>query len=88
MVTMIGNAPQHSDSASSVWESLGQLCIELVEVKGQVKEGFKEMDDLNKMEKDTSSDLVLDLTIPCFDNLANSYTENFKAIKDKPAVLE
>jgi hypothetical protein len=51
-----------------------------------VKDGFKEMEDLHRMEKATSKELI-DLTMS-FDNLANSYLEYFRAIKEKLISLE
>jgi hypothetical protein len=86
VVAMIGTAPQHTDINSSVWESMGQLRSKLGNVKEQVEDGFKEMADLHKTEKATS-DKLMDLTVS-FDNLANSYSENFRAIKDKLITLE
>jgi hypothetical protein len=82
----IGTAPVHADSNSSVWESMGQLRSKLGEVKEQVEDGFKEMEDLHRMEKGTSKQLM-DLMVS-FDNLANSYSENFRAIKEKLIGLE
>jgi hypothetical protein len=83
---MIGTAPQHTDINSSVWESMGQLRFKLGDVKEQVEDGFKEMADLHKTVKATSEELM-DLTVS-FDNLANSYSGNFRAIKDKLITLE
>jgi uncharacterized phage infection (PIP) family protein YhgE len=65
---------------------MGQLQSKLGEVKEQVENGFKEMADLHKTEKATS-DGLMDLTVS-FDNSANSYSENFRAIKDKLSTLE
>jgi hypothetical protein len=86
VVAMIGTAPVNADSNSSVWEWMGQLRSKLGEVKEQVENGFKEMEALHRMEKVTSKELI-DLMVS-FDNLANSYSENFRAIKEKLISLE
>jgi hypothetical protein len=59
--------------------------MELGKVKGKVKEDFKEINDLNKMED--SSNGLLDFKVG-FDNLANSHTENSRAIIGKILTLE
>jgi hypothetical protein len=78
-----GNAPQHADSTSSVCELLvGHLQSDFGEGKEQVrKDGFKEMEELHKTEKATSNKLM-DMAVS-FDNLANSYSKIFRAIKDQ-----
>jgi seryl-tRNA synthetase len=86
VVAMIGTAPVNADSNSSVWEWMGQLKSKLGEVKEQVEDGFKEMEDLHRMEKVTSKEMI-DLTVS-FDNLANSYWKTFRAIKEKLISLE
>jgi hypothetical protein len=85
VVAMIGTVPRHAGINSSVWESMGHLQSKLGEVKEQVEDGFKEMADLQKTEKATSGELM-DLTVS-FDNLANSYSKNFRAIKEKLSTL-
>jgi hypothetical protein len=80
VVAMMGTAPQHADNNSSVWESMGHLRSKLGKVKEQVEDGFKEMTDLHKTEKATS-DKLMDLTVS-FDDLANSYSENVRAVKE------
>jgi predicted nuclease with TOPRIM domain len=86
VVAMIGTVPRYADINSSAWESMGHLRSKLGEVKEQVEDGFKEMADLHKKEKATSGKLM-DLAVS-FDNLANSYSKNCRAIKEKLSTLE
>lgn len=74
VVSMIGDAPWHAYSTASVWRLLG------------VEGGFKEMKESHKMEKATSNKLI-DLAMNS-NNLANSYSENCRAIEDKLNALE
>jgi hypothetical protein len=82
-VAMMANSPENlsMDRHSSIWDSVGQICFKVAELKEQIEGGLLGIDKLKQVEKNTSSEL-LDLTMS-FHNLTASYSTNFQAIKAK-----
>jgi hypothetical protein len=85
---MMGNSPQNlaREEPSSIWDSAGQSCFKVAELKERIDVGLLSMDELKQVERNASSEL-LDLTLS-FDNLAASYSTNFQVIKAKLGELE
>jgi hypothetical protein len=72
--------------SSTIGDSIGHIRFDVVGLKEKMDGGLHGMEDSKQGEKHTSNDL-LNLTLS-FDNLADSYTTNFQAIKDKLLALE